>query len=129
MALIAEVKADDVFEQTEFFRLVLGEATATGDRLILPGDVPLAVIVDDDPADVAPTVDAGADVDGTEGAAVAVNPPVSDDLVLTLDNAAPQIRGLDVTVAPDDTRAVTVGFTDAGDDVPQLHIQVGRRHA
>lgn len=74
----AQVQADDLSEPTEFFRLVLGQPAATGGRVVLPADAAAAVIVDDDPANVAPAVDAGGDVSGTEGLEVALTATVTD---------------------------------------------------
>lgn len=171
----ADVLGDDLPESTEVFRLVLGEPVSSEGRLVLPADTAVAFIEDDDPADVAPTVDAGGDLSGTEGVEVAltatvtdpdstptvqwsaepgagtdagaacsftapasaatgvsctddggyvltatvddgVNPPVSDDLVLTLANAAPAVPGLYVTVTPQGARTVAVAFTDVSND-------------
>ena len=182
--MTAHVVADDDFEQTESFRLVLGKPTATDDRDILPGDIAPGVIVDDDPADVAPAVNAGADIVGDEGTDVAVhatvtdpdsfptvrwtatpdsdvdaratcvfaddaaasttvrctddgnyvltataddgiNTPVSDDVRLTVDNVAPRIHDIAVTVATDGTREVEVRFTDPGDDAHECTFDWG----
>lgn len=171
----ADVLGDDLPESTEAFRLVLGDPVSSEERLVLPADAAVALIEDDDPSDVAPTVDAGTDATGTEGVAVAltatvtdpdstpavqwsaspgagtdpgaactfsapaavsttvtctddgdfavtataddgVNPPVSDELVLTVANAAPVITGLDVTVAADGTRTVSAAVTDVPND-------------
>ncbi|MBW3621314.1 MAG: PxKF domain-containing protein, partial [Actinobacteria bacterium] len=175
LTVTADVVGDHETEPIEFFRLVLGDGRSSDGRLVLPADAALAAIEDDDPADVAPTVEAGEDHTGTEGTGLAlaatvtdpdstptvtwtaaagadvdggascaftppdaaattvtctddgtwtltvtaddgVNPPVSDQLTLSVANAAPAITGLDVTVATDGTRTVVATFTDAGDD-------------
>jgi alpha-tubulin suppressor-like RCC1 family protein len=119
LTVTADVVGDGESEPTEFFRLLLGDAESSDDRMVLPADVALAAIEDDDPADVAPTVEAGDDRTGTEGAGVELAAVVTDpDSTPTLSWSA--AAGTDVddgaqcTFTPPDAATTTVTCTDNG---------------
>lgn len=119
LTVTAAVVGDDESEPTEFFRLALGDAESSDGRMVLPADAALAAIEDDDPSDVAPTVEAGDDRTGAEGTGVGLSATVTDpDSTPTVSWAAaagPDVDdGARCTFTPPDAATSTVICTDDG---------------
>ncbi|KAB8182154.1 hypothetical protein FH610_024740 [Microbispora catharanthi] len=70
---------DTAVESPEPFRLKIGAMTASDGRKVLPGEVGMAWITDNDKADRPPVVEAGDGVSGVEGAALPLSGTVTDD--------------------------------------------------
>ncbi|GAB3910778.1 hypothetical protein GCM10027612_87250 [Microbispora bryophytorum subsp. camponoti] len=70
---------DTAVESPEPFRLKIGDVTASDGRRVLPGEVGMAWISDNDKANRPPVVEAGDGVSGIEGAALPLSGTVADD--------------------------------------------------
>lgn len=112
-----QVVTDTVVEPVtkETFSLALGRLSASDGRQVLPSEAPVAVITDDDHA---PTVSAGPDVSGTEGAAVAITGTASAPATWSVADPSCAVADpvkLSTTVScPDETDTVLTLTTSDG---------------